>query len=98
MADDGTSPLEAAIAQETLDEYDAALNRLKPDEREAVVARIELGLSYAEIAEMLDKPSANAARMAVVRSYASGGRDETRAVAVKSVRFARLACFSYVSP
>ena len=68
IPDDGTSPLEAAIAQETLDEYDAALKRLKPEEREAVVSRIELGLSYAEIAEMLDKPSANAARMAVVRA------------------------------
>ena len=68
MPDDGTSPLEAAIAQQTLDEYDAALQRLKPEEREAVVSRVELGLSYAEIAEMLNKPSANAARMAVVRS------------------------------
>jgi DNA-directed RNA polymerase specialized sigma24 family protein len=32
------------------------------------VSRVELGLSYAEIAEMLNKPSANAARMTVVRS------------------------------
>jgi len=68
MPDDGTSPLEAVIAQETLDQYDAALQRLEPKEREAVVARLELGLSYAEIAEMHDKPSANAARMAVVRA------------------------------
>jgi RNA polymerase sigma-70 factor (ECF subfamily) len=68
MPDEGTSPLEAAIAQETLDRYDAALQRLKPDEREAVVSRMELGLSYAEIAEVLRKPSANAARMTVVRA------------------------------
>ena len=53
MADDATSPLEAAIAQETLDHYDAALQRLKPEEREAVVSRVELGLSYAEIAVVL---------------------------------------------
>ena len=68
MPDDGTSPLDAAIARETLDEYDSALDRLSPEEREAVVARLELGLSYAEIAEILGKPSANAARMAVVRA------------------------------
>jgi RNA polymerase sigma-70 factor (ECF subfamily) len=66
--DDGTSPLEAAIAQETLDRYDAALQRLKPEEREAIVSRVEFGLSYAEIAEILKKPSANTARMTVVRA------------------------------
>jgi RNA polymerase sigma-70 factor (ECF subfamily) len=68
LPDDGTSPLEAAIAQETLDQYDAALQRLKPEEREAIVSRIELGLSYAEIADVLGKPTANAARMTVVRA------------------------------
>ena len=35
--------------------------------RAAVVARVELGLSFAEIAELTDKPSADAARMTVVR-------------------------------
>ena len=56
IPDEGQSPLEAAIAQETLDRYDAALQRLKADEREAVVSRIELGLSYAEIAEFSTSP------------------------------------------
>ena len=68
VEDDGTSPLEAAIAQDVMDRYDAALERLKPEEREAVVSRVEFDLSYAELAEVLDKPSANAARMAVVRA------------------------------
>jgi RNA polymerase sigma-70 factor (ECF subfamily) len=66
--DDGTSPLEAAIAQETLDQYDAALERLKPEEREAIVSRVEFDLSYAELADVLGKPSPDAARMAVVRA------------------------------
>lgn len=66
--DDGTSPLEAAIAQETLDQYDAALGRLNPEEREAIVSRVEFDLSYAELAEVLGKPSADAARMTVVRA------------------------------
>ncbi len=51
-----------------MDRYDAALERLKPEEREAVISRVEFDLSYAELAEVLGKPSANAARMAVVRA------------------------------
>lgn len=68
MPDEATSPLEAAIGQELLDEYDAALTRLRPEERDAVVSRVEFDLSYAELADVLDKPSPDAARMAVVRA------------------------------
>jgi RNA polymerase sigma-70 factor (ECF subfamily) len=68
MAAEDTSPLEAAIGQQTLEQYEKGLDRLTPDEREAVVSRVELGLSYGEIATLLDKPTANAARMAVVRA------------------------------
>lgn len=68
MTDDGTSPLEAAIGQQTVEQYEAALNRLSADEREAIVTRVEFGLSFQEVAEVLGKPSADAARMAVVRA------------------------------
>lgn len=64
----GQSPLEAAIGAETLAKYDRALDRLEPETREAVIARIEMGCSYAEIAELMDKPSADAARMTVSRA------------------------------
>ena len=66
--DDGTSPIEAAIGQELLDQYDAALEQLNPEEREAIVSRVEFDLSYAELAEVLGKPSTDAARMTVVRA------------------------------
>ena len=75
------SPLEEAIGQEALERYEAALQRLKPDDREAIVARIEMGLSYAEVAEALAKPSVAAAHMAVSRALVrlakemSHGRD-----------------------
>jgi RNA polymerase sigma factor (sigma-70 family) len=65
---DETSPLDAAIGQEALDRYDAALGRLRPEDREAVVTRVEFGLSFQEVARALGKPSADAARMAVVRA------------------------------
>jgi RNA polymerase sigma-70 factor (ECF subfamily) len=62
------SPLEQAIGADLLDKYDHALERLEAESREAVIARIELGYSYAEIAEALGKPSAAAARMTVSRA------------------------------
>lgn len=67
-AADHTSPLEAAIRQEQFDRYDAALSRLSERERDLVVARVEVGLTYEEIAEALGKPSWNAARMATARA------------------------------
>ena len=64
------SPLESAIGREGIENYERALATLREEEREAVVARIELGCSYGEIALMLDKPSPDAARMAVGRALA----------------------------
>lgn len=66
--DAGPSPLEHAIGQQGFDRYEAALQRLKPADREAIVARIELQQSYEETALALGKPTANAARVAVIRA------------------------------
>ena len=65
---DHTSPLEAAIRQQQLDRYDAALARLSEQDRDLIVARVEVGLTYEEMAEALGKPSWNAARMATARA------------------------------
>ena len=62
------SPLEEAMGREALERYDAALLRLTPEEREAIVGRVEMEYSYAELAEMLGKPSADAARKAARRA------------------------------
>jgi RNA polymerase sigma-70 factor, ECF subfamily len=66
--DAGLSPLEQAIGQETVDRYERALARLQPAERETIIARIELGYTYDELAEALGKPSADAARKAAQRA------------------------------
>ena len=66
--DPGPSPLERAIGRERLDRYDAALAKLRPVEREAIVARLELQQSYEEVALALGKSSADAARMLVARA------------------------------
>ena len=64
----GQSPLESAIGGEVLAKYDRALDRLDAETREAVIARIEMGCSYAEVAELMGKPSPDAARMTVSRA------------------------------
>jgi len=66
--DDAPSPLEQTIGSEALERYEAALARLKEEDRAAIVAKLELGGSYQELAESLGKPSADAARMAVSRA------------------------------
>jgi RNA polymerase sigma factor (sigma-70 family) len=64
----GTSPLEAAIGTEALENYERALASLNDGERQAIVLRVELGLNYEEMAAQLGKSSADAARMAVTRA------------------------------
>jgi RNA polymerase sigma-70 factor (ECF subfamily) len=66
--DHSASPLEEAIGREALQRYERALARLRPDDREALIARIEMDCTNEEIAVALGKPSANAARMAVERA------------------------------
>jgi RNA polymerase sigma-70 factor, ECF subfamily len=66
--DPDASPLEQAVGREGLERYDAALARLRPADREAIIARLELQQSYEEVALALGKPSAAAARMAVTRA------------------------------
>ena len=66
--DHAASVVEQAIGREMLECYEQALLRLTDEQREAVVLRLECGLSYPEIAGAMGKPSANAARMLVVRA------------------------------
>jgi len=68
LADDGPSPLAAAIGAQNQALYEQALERLRPVDREAIVNRLELQYSYEELAVLLDKPSPAAARVAVMRA------------------------------
>ena len=64
------SPLEDLIGRQTLDAYDAALERLPAAQQEAVMLRVEMGFTYPEIARAIGAPSPNAARMTVARALA----------------------------
>ena len=68
QADNGVSPLEHAIGGEALERYERALARLSAAEQEAIVGRVELGLTYEELAESMGKPSSEAARKAAQRA------------------------------
>ena len=68
IAADDWSPLDLAVGRETLDRYEAALERLRPDDKALIVARIEMGLPYSEMAAMFEKPSVAAVHMAVSRA------------------------------
>jgi RNA polymerase sigma-70 factor (ECF subfamily) len=67
-ADAGPSPLEEVIGREGIERYEAGLRALRPADREAIIARLELQQSYEEVAIALGKPSPDAARMAVKRA------------------------------
>jgi RNA polymerase sigma factor (sigma-70 family) len=66
--DDSPSPLEAAVGRQAAERYEVALARLRPEDREAIIARMEMGYSYERLAEALGKPSPDAARKAARRA------------------------------
>ena len=62
------SPFELAVAKEDRDRFEAALAELRDDDRELIIARVEWGPSYEDIAVALGKPTAGAARMGIRRA------------------------------
>ncbi len=64
----GRSPLEDAIGRESVERYEAVLDQLTKEQREAVVLRLELGFTYQQVADALGHGSPNAARMMVARA------------------------------
>jgi RNA polymerase sigma factor (sigma-70 family) len=73
------SPLEHAIGREAVERYEAALQRLTADEREAIIARVEMGYSYEELAKALGKPTPDAARKAARRALVRLAEEMKRA-------------------
>ncbi len=66
--DPGGTPLDEVIGKEAAARYEAALQRLKPEDRDLVIARVELQQSYPQIAAAHGRPGPDAARMAVTRA------------------------------
>ncbi len=68
QASDDPSPLDLALQNETYDRYRSAMGRLKPKERELVIARVEAQWTAPAIAEHFGFSSVDAARMAPSRA------------------------------
>ena len=68
IAIDRTSPLDQALGKRTLDAYEESLESLEDEEKAAVILRLEFGCRHREVAELLGKPSSDAARMMVSRA------------------------------
>ena len=68
LAGAASTPLEEAIGHEAIEHYEQALQRLKPEEQELIVARVEMDYTYEELAQVTGKPTADAARKAAQRA------------------------------
>lgn len=66
VVDAGQSALADALGRRA--DYERALERLDDGERELLVGRLEMGLSYQELAELQHRPSSDAARKATERA------------------------------
>lgn len=68
LSSDAPSPEEQAIHEQTYARYRAAMNGLKPRERELVIARVEAQWTTPEIAQHFAFNTVDGARMAVNRA------------------------------
>ena len=74
------SPLDDAIAHEAVERYQDALQLLKPDDRRAIIARVEMDCSYEQLAHVLGKPTPEAARKAAQRALVRLAEEMKRAI------------------
>lgn len=68
LVGDDETPLDEVIGRESLESYESALAALSEKDRDRIIMRLEMGLSYREIAEVLGSPSEDTARVAVRRA------------------------------
>jgi RNA polymerase sigma-70 factor, ECF subfamily len=63
----GPTPIDVAEGNDTRDRYEDALAKLSEEDQQIIIARVEMGFSYSEIAKLNDI-QVNAARMRVARA------------------------------
>jgi len=78
---DNVTPLDHVLGHDLNKSYERALQRLKPSDRDLVIARFEFDADYEEVATATGRPNAQAARVAAKRALAKlaqeMARDET---------------------
>ena len=68
LPDPAPSLLEEIASKQVMDAYEDALSLLPEKQQEAVILRVEMGMTHPQVAEALGMASASAARMAVSRA------------------------------
>jgi RNA polymerase sigma-70 factor, ECF subfamily len=68
LPDAAPSLLEEIASKQVMDAYEDALALLPEKQQEAVILRVEMGMTHPQVAEALGMASASAARMAVSRA------------------------------
>ena len=74
-AEPSPHPLTPKLAADLLARYEASMDRLTTADRHAIIARIELGLSWPDVVELLNTPGTAAARMQVSRALVRLARE-----------------------
>ncbi len=69
-----SSVVEQVVGMDQMERYQRGLAMLNAEQQQAVLLRVEFGYTYAQIAEALAKPSADAARMTVARAFTALAR------------------------
>jgi RNA polymerase sigma factor (sigma-70 family) len=82
--DAGPSPLDGVLDTEDRRRFRAALARLEEDEQLLVVGRVDLELSYRDLASATGRPTADAARAATRRAVLKIAREVGRLNAAES--------------
>lgn len=77
--DTAQSPLEQAIGQEAVERYERALQRLTAEDQEAIIAKVEMGYTYEELAQALGKRTSEAARKTAHRALLRLAKEMERA-------------------
>ena len=73
--DSGPSPLEETIGRDQIKSFEHAFRRLKEDDRAVIFLKLELEMSNKEVADALNKTSADAARKAGNRALVRLARE-----------------------
>ena len=68
QADDAPTPIESVLEAEAHGRYEAGLAQLEEDERLAIIGRLELGYTFAEVASLIGKRTPDAARKHTTRA------------------------------
>lgn len=62
------TPIDIVVGREARERYDAALEQLSDEQREAVILRVDFRYTYGEIRDLIGAPSSDAVRLTVTRA------------------------------